>query len=137
MKFGYEILKLHFYQAYIYPPSISFSGVRSGDPNADLLLGAYDTTTVAFGLAVNDNRTAYNSFYAQDAWRAKNRLTLDYGLRYEPFLPWKAAGNKLTTIEPGVQSTVQPTAPIGIVFPGDKGITNGISPVNLGNFAPG
>jgi Carboxypeptidase regulatory-like domain/TonB-dependent Receptor Plug Domain len=136
MKFGYEILKLHFYQAYIYPPSISFSGVRSGDPNADLLLGAYDTTTVAFGLAVNDNRTAYNSFYAQDAWRVKNRFTLDFGLRYEPFLPWKAAGNKLTTIEPGVQSTVQPTAPIGIVFPGDKGITNGISPANLGNFAP-
>jgi hypothetical protein len=136
MKFGYEILKLHFYQAYIYPPSISFSGVRSGDPNADLLLGAYDTTTVAFGLAVNDNRTAYNSFYAQDAWRATNHLTLDYGLRFEPFLPWKAAGNKLTTIEPGVQSTVQPTAPIGIVFPGDKGITNGISPANLGNFAP-
>jgi hypothetical protein len=136
MKFGYEILKLHFYQAYIYPPSISFSGVRSGDPNADLLLGTYDTTTVAFGLAVNDNRTAYNSFYAQDAWRVKNRFTLNYGLRYEPFLPWKAAGNKLTTIEPGVQSTVQPTAPIGIVFPGDKGITNGISPANLGNFAP-
>ena len=69
MKFGFETLKLHFYQAYIFPPSISFSGVRSGDPNADLLLGAYDTTTVAFGLAVNDNRTAYNSFYAQDTWR--------------------------------------------------------------------
>jgi hypothetical protein len=136
MKFGYEILKLHFYQAYIYPPSLSFSGVRSGDPNADLLLGAYDTTTVAFGLAINDNRTAYNSFYAQDTWRIINRFTLDYGLRYEPFLPWKAAGNKLTTIEPGVQSTVEPTAPIGIVFPGDKGITNGISPANLGNLAP-
>jgi hypothetical protein len=136
MKFGFETLKLHFYQAYIYPPSISFSGVRSGDPNADLLLGAYDTTTVAFGLAVNDNRTAYNSFYAQDTWRITPRITLNYGFRYEPFLPWKAAGNKLTTIEPGVQSTVQPTAPLGIVFPGDKGITNGISPANLGNFAP-
>lgn len=136
MKFGFEILKLHFYQAYIYPPNISFSGVRSGDPNADLLLGAYDTTTVAFGLAVNNNRTAYNSFYAQDSWRVKPRFTLDYGLRYEPFLPWKAAGNKLTTIEPGVQSRVQPTAPIGIVFPGDPGITKAISSANLGNFAP-
>jgi len=136
MKFGFETLKLHFYQAYIYPPSISFSGVRSGDPNADLLLGAYDTTNVAFGLAVNDNRTAYNAFYAQDTWRITPRIAFNYGLRWEPFLPWKAAGNKLTTIEPGVQSTTHPTAPIGIVFPGDKGITNGISPVNLGNFAP-
>ena len=136
MKFGFEMLKFHFYQTYIFPPSISFSGVRSGDPTADLMLGAYDTTTVAFGLAVNDNRTAYNSFYAQDAWRVKPRFTLNYGLRYEPFLPWKAAGNKLTTIEPGVQSTVQPTAPVGIVFPGDPGITKGISSANLGNFAP-
>ena len=136
MKFGFETLKLHNYQAYIYPPSFSFSGVRSGDPNADFILGAYDTTTVAFGLAVNDNRTAYNSFYAQDTWRVNPRFTLNYGLRYEPFLPWKAAGNKLTTIEPGVQSTVEPTAPPGIVFPGDPGITKGISPAELNNFAP-
>ena len=149
LKFGFEILKLHNYQAFIYPPSFSFSGVRtgcpptqpvcpakSGDPVADFLLGAYDTATVAFGLAVNDNRTAYNSFYAQDVWRINPRFTFNYGLRYEPFLPWKAAGNKLTTIEPGVQSKVDPTAPPGIVFPGDPGIAKGISPANLSNFAP-
>ena len=148
MKFGFEILKLHFHQAYIYPPNFSFTGARtqnpnpgpnsppSGDPVADFLLGAYNTTTVAFGLAVNDNRTAYNSFYGEDSWRVNPRFTLNYGLRYEPFLPWKAAGNKLTTVEPGVQSTVEPTAPPGIVFPGDPGITDGIAPANLSNFAP-
>jgi hypothetical protein len=136
MKFGYDLLKDHFYQAYQPPPSISFTGSRTGDPNADFLLGAYYTTNVAFGLAVNDNRTAWNSAYAQDNWRVSSKLTLNYGLRWEPFLPWKTAGNKLTTVEPGVQSVVQPSAPIGILFPGDPGITNGISHANLGNFAP-
>jgi hypothetical protein len=135
-KFGFETLKLHSYQAFINPPSISFSGVRSGDPFADFMLGAYDTTTVAFGLAVNDDRTTYNSFYAQDQFRVGPRFTLDYGLRYEPYLQWKAKNNALTTMEPGVQSKVDPTAPIGIVFPGDPGISAGISPPNLTNFAP-
>ena len=136
MKFGYDLLKDHFYQAYQPPPSISFTGSRTGDPNADFLLGAYYTTNVAFGLAVNDNRTAWNAAYAQDNWRVSSRFTFNYGLRWEPFLPWKTAGNRLTTVEPGVQSQVQPTAPIGILFPGDPGITNGISHANLGNFAP-
>ena len=94
-KFGFETLKLHFYQAFIYPPSFSFDGVRSGDPNADFMLGTYDTATVGFGLAVNDDRTAYNSFYAQDVFRVNSRFTLNYGLRYEPFLPWKNKDNKL------------------------------------------
>jgi hypothetical protein len=135
-KFGFELLKFHFYQSYISPPSISFSGVRSGNPVADFILGAYDTTNVAFGLAVNDNRTAYNSFYAQDQYRVRPNLTISAGVRYDPFLPWKAANNALDTMEPGVQSKVDPTAPPGIVFPGDPGITKGISPAELKNFAP-
>ena len=136
LKFGFETLKLHFYQAFISPPGITFTGVRSNDPVADFLLGAYDTTNVAFGLAVNDDRTVYNSFYAQDVWRATPRFTVTYGLRYEPFLPWTAKNNALTTVAPGVQSKVDPTAPPGILFPGDPGIAKGIAPANLTNFAP-
>ncbi len=136
LSFGFQTLKFHFYQSYISPPSISFSGVRSNDPVADFLLGAYDTTNVAFGLAVNDDHTTYNSFYAQDIYRLNPRLTLTDGLRYDPFLPWTSKNSALTTIEPGVQSTVDPTAPVGIVFPGDHGVAKGIAPANLGNFAP-
>lgn len=150
-KFGFQILKLHFYQAFIYPPSMEFDGVRtacdptrdvclpnikSGDPVADFLLGAFDSTTVAFGLAVNDDRTWYNSVYAQDTWRATSRLTLTYGLRWEPFLPWTAKNNALTTWLPGRQSVVDPAAPPGILFPGDPGIAKGISPADLNNWAP-
>lgn len=147
LKFGFETLKLHFYQSFISPPSIFFSGSRTADPNpadtaptgspvADFLLGAYYSTNVAFGLAVNDDRTVYNSFYAQDVWRVDPRFTLTYGLRYEPFLPWTAKNNALTTVVPGAQSKVNPSAPPGILFPGDPGVAKGIAPANLDNFAP-
>ncbi len=135
-RFGFEILKLNFYQSYIAPPVFSFSGVRSGDPVADFILGAYDTTTVNFGIRVNDDRTAYNSFYAQDDFRVMPRLIVNYGLRYEPFLQWKDGNGKLDTIVPGAQSTIDPTAPPGVLFIGDKGISKGIAGANLSNFAP-
>ncbi len=135
-RFGFQTLKLHFYQSFIAPPGFTFSGVRSGDPVADFMLGAYDTAVIDFGLRVNDDRTAYNSFYAQDQFRINPRFILTYGLRYEPFLQWKAANNELDTFVPGSQSRVDPTAPPGIVFPGDPGISKGIAPANLNNFAP-
>ncbi len=49
------------------------------------------------------------------------RLTLNYGLRYEPFIPFDQKGGRHTTWVPGVQSTVVPDAPTGILFPGDPG----------------
>jgi len=136
LKFGFETLKLHFYQSYIAPSVISFSGVRSGDPFADFIMGAYDTTTVDFGLRVNDDYTAYNSFFAQDNFRIKPRLIINYGLRYEPFLQWKDGHGELNTIVPGTQSKIDPTAPPGVLFIGDPGIGKGIAATNLSNFAP-
>ncbi|MHB1953793.1 MAG: TonB-dependent receptor [Sulfobacillus sp.] len=135
-KFGLESLQLHFYQSFIAPPNVSFTGIRSGNPVADFILGAYDTTIVDFGLRVDNDRTAYNSFYAEDEFRVRPRFMFDYGLRYEPFLQWDTKNNQMDTFVPGSQSKIDPTAPPGIVFPGDTGISKGIAPANLGNFAP-
>jgi hypothetical protein len=147
-QFGYQTLKLHFYQSYIAPSNFTFSGVRtqnpnpapnappSGNPLADFMLGAYDNITIDFGVRVNDDYSAYNSFFAQDVFRVNPRFTLNYGLRYEPFLQWKDGHGKLNTIVPGRQSTVDTSAPPGILFIGDKGIHKGIAPANLNNFAP-
>ena len=49
------------------------------------------------------------------------RLTVNYGLRYEPFVPFDQKGGRHTTWVPGVQSTVVPDAPTGIL-PGDPGL---------------
>ena len=137
LTFGVDSLILHFYQQFTEPPSFTFSGVRSGDPVADFLLGTYDSLGVLFGLPTNIDRTVSNAFYAQDEFRIKPRLMLTYGLRYEPFLPWKASPKEsINTVAPGVQSQVVPSAPIGIVYPGDHGITAGVAAAGLKTFAP-
>lgn len=133
-KFGAESLMLNFRQIFIGPPSFSFTGVRSGDPMADFMLGAFDSLNLDFGVRDNNDYTTYNSFYAQDEFKVTPRLTLTYGLRYEPFLPWKDKKNRIDTIAPGVQSKTVPDAPIGILFPGD--LPKGLAPADLNNFAP-
>lgn len=133
-KFGFEVLKLNFHQIFIEAPSITFDGIRSGDPVADFMLGAFDSTSVAFGVRDNNSFTTFNSFFAQDEFKITPRFTFTYGLRYDPFLPWKDRKNAINTIEFGVQSKVVPDAPVGIVFPGD--VPRGLAPADLNNFAP-
>lgn len=136
LKFGFESLRLNFRQVFIEAPTISFDGVRSGDPFADFLLGAFDTTNVAFGIRDTNASSTFNSFYAQDEFKINPRFTLTLGLRYEPFLQWTEKHNAINTVRPGQQSTKVPDAPLGIVFPGDKGISRGLDPPDLNNFAP-
>lgn len=134
LKFGFEMLKLNFQQIFIEAPSMTFDGIRSGDPVADFMLGAYDSTGVAFGVRNTNAYTTFNSFYGQDEFKITPRLTFTFGLRYEPFLPWKDRKNAINTVEYGVQSKVVPDAPPGIVFPGD--VPKGLAPADLNNFAP-
>jgi hypothetical protein len=48
--------------------------------------------------------------FAQDAWRATRRLTIDYGLRYEYNTPWTEVNDKLANFVPA-QGIVTPAAP--------------------------
>jgi hypothetical protein len=41
------------------------------------------------------------SLFAQDSWRAGDKLTFNYGLRYEFFTPMQDANDIMTNIEPG------------------------------------
>jgi hypothetical protein len=74
--------------------------------------------------------------YAQDDWRATRRLTLNLGLRYELPLPWYQPQNYWGTLIPGRQSTVIPTAPVGMLFPGDTGVPRGLVQTPMKDFAP-
>jgi len=66
--------------------------------------------------------------YAQDEWRITPHLTLNYGLRYEVNTPWVDIRNRMNEWDPGVQSKVYPTAPEGLLFPGDPGVARSIAP---------
>ena len=133
-KFGYEMLKLQFQQVFIGSPSFGFTGSRTGDPTADFLLGAYDNLNLNFGVRDTDASTYAHSAFFQDEWRIHPRLTLTLGIRYEPFLPWVEAQDRINTVVPGKQSTVVSDAPPGVLFPGD--VPRGLAPADLNNWAP-
>jgi hypothetical protein len=61
--------------------ALDFSGNTTGARN-------YSTFQQQFGNPIQDLRTSDINFYAQDTWKVNQRLTLNYGLRYEKsFLP--------------------------------------------------
>ena len=47
-------------------------------------------------------------------------------MRYELSLPWVHPNDFWGTLRPGQQSQVIPNAPVGMVFPGDAGISRGL-----------
>lgn len=73
--------------------------------------------------------------YAQDNYKVNSRLTLNIGLRYEVPFPYTEIRNRQNLFEPGVQSKVFPTAPAGLVYPGDPGVPAGLIPTEHA-FAP-
>jgi len=78
---------------------------------------------------------AFN-LYAQDTWKVSSRLTVNYGLRYEVPSPYTEIHNYQNLWIPGRQSVVFPTAPTGLLYPGDPGVPNGLIPTERDAFAP-
>jgi len=78
----------------------------------------------------------YFAFYAQDNYRMTPRLTLNLGLRYDVQTSPVESSDLTATFIPGVQSTKVPAAPVGMLFPGDKGVPRGIADNRLHHFSP-
>jgi predicted heme/steroid binding protein len=76
------------------------------------------------------------NLYAQDTWKVSSRLTVNYGLRYEVPSPYTEIHNYQNLWIPGRQSVVFPTAPTGLVYPGDPGVPSGLIPTERDAFAP-
>jgi hypothetical protein len=74
--------------------------------------------------------------YAQDNYKATSRLTLNLGLRYELPFPATENKNRVNLFVPGAQSRVLPTAPAGLLYPGDPGVPAGLIPTQKTAFAP-
>ncbi len=104
-------------------------------------------------------RTKSTYLFAQDSWKIKPNLTLNYGVRWELNTPMSDIGQKVQTFHPGQRSTIYPckldpsnplfnpaladggcdaagVTPIGLVFPGDKGVPNGLTNTYYKGFAP-
>ncbi len=108
--------------------SFNFTGQRTGSPGlplADFLLGLPSSFSQA---APNTDymRKWYTALYIADTWKIGPRLTLNYGLRWEPDLAETLTLGRITTYSEerraaGVRSTVFQRAPLGFYFPGDPG----------------
>jgi hypothetical protein len=141
---GHHTLKLggsfHLDQVNINSNSINngsfvFNGTETGSDFADFLLGVASTYEQGDASAFYI-RNKYIGAYAQDSWKLRPNLVLNYGLRWDVLPPWHEKYNQLQTFVLGQQSQVYPGAPAGIVFPGDKGIPATLAPTKWNNFSP-
>ncbi|SEF70526.1 TonB-dependent Receptor Plug Domain [Bryocella elongata] len=116
--------------------AFTFNGNFTGNTLADFFLGyPYMFQQGSGDPALNGASWTYAA-YAQDEFRVNRHLTLDVGLRYEVNLPYTEANNHLAALHPGQQSTVQPTAPLGLVYPGDRDTPRATYYADTNNVAP-
>ena len=119
------------------------------------------------GAAQGENlRNSSLYLFAQDSWKLKPNLTLNYGLRWELNTVYYDTGNRLQTFRPGEINTQYPCVlnpnsvtsanlistygstdcspggpagavfPTGLVFPNDPGVPRGLTSTYYKAFAP-
>jgi hypothetical protein len=106
-------------------PNFTFDGTATNLGLADFLTGALDSFVQASPNILYAKQW-YAGMYAQDTWKITPRLTLNYGVRWEPWFPEEETNGtiynfNLTRFLNGVKSTVFANAPAGLYFPGDPG----------------
>lgn len=122
----------------------SFGGASgagsSGDSLVDFMLGAM--SSFAQGNNEQENwRQSYYGVYAQDNYRFRPNLTLNFGLRWEPYFPATDNFNRGSHFDSaafaaGTVSQVFPNAPPGLFFCGDSQTPCSYVKGHWANFSP-
>lgn len=129
LKFGFDVRRFQvdnpFFArndgSFLFGTGASQFGTNTGA--VDFLLGIPDSYSQTAGGVINARAYEYYA-YAQDQWKIKDNLTLTYGAGYQIDTPYNAnqfGGQAINCFQPNVQSTIFPTAPLGLLFPGDPG----------------
>ena len=143
LKVGFDMRRAQVYNPFYFVNNgyFQFYGIgpySSGVSGADFMLGVPDFYEQTSG-GVIDARTREYYAYFQDQWKIRANLTLTYGLGWQVNTPQNDiynGGVAINAFRPGQQSTVFPTAPTGLLFPGDKGISTASYGTPLHNFGP-
>ena len=168
MKFGVDARNQRFDQTLYYNINgfYSYSGGSENDLEASNLFGNYFLglpDNYSQGSPQTENIRAYAVYlFAQDSYKIKPTLTINYGLRWELNQPLADVSHRVQTFRPGQADTVfpcqlNPTSqaalgasdsdcgpgsdndavfPLGLVVPGDKGVPAGLTATYYKAFAP-
>ena len=122
--------------------SWTVDGSATGLSMADLLVGRVSRLEIG-GPNVLDIHNWYFGGYGQDSWRVSNRVTVNAGLRWEPYFGQSVDNNAIVlfnqaNFDQGIRSKVFLNAPVGLIYPGDAGFPDGKTGLNVQwtNFAP-
>ena len=142
MKFGFDLRRWQDFNPALSTNSgffnfNTFGTYSTGNAGADFLLGIPAFYTQASG-GLENSRTREFYSYAQDDFKLRPNLTVMYGLGWTIDTPVSNIaynGHGQLAFRPGVQSTVFPNAPVGVVYSGDPGI-DAAGPTQWKNFGP-
>ena len=101
----------------------NYNGGITGSGLGDFVLGRVASIQFAKSNAHHANGTTF-ALYGTDTWKATPRLTLNYGLRWEPFIPqWVEYTYNFDydRFKQGIKSSVYVNAPAGFYYRGDPG----------------
>jgi outer membrane receptor protein involved in Fe transport len=159
-KFGADVRRQRFDQTLYFNVSgeFFFDGSSSNSTLGDTVFSDYllgFPGSYGQGSAQVENvRSTGLYLFAQDSWKLKPNLTLNYGLRWELNTPMTDIGHHVQTFRPGQNSKIYPcqlsqasidllgtsdctsVEPTGLLVPGDPGVPNGLTQTYYKAWAP-
>ncbi len=119
----------------------AFNGSVTGLGMADFMVGSVGMFDQA-GKNQRDEYKWYLGTYGADTWKATRKVTINYGIRWEPYFAQTfkngdSVNFSLDAFMKGQRTTVYPNAPVGLFFTGDPGVPGRSSMfTKWANFSP-
>lgn len=141
LHFGGDIVRPrnHLVNTFTMSGEFTFGTQLSGSNLTDFMLGDASEFLQGGGEFKDLTGTLY-AFYAQDNWKVNRKLTVNAGLRWDPYWPYTEEKGRVICYHPGEQSKRFPNAPVGAIYGGpnnDPGCPAGSGTLsNLANFGP-